>query len=441
VLPTSIRLLLPSISSLHDEDVVHRRDIFLKLADRVAAAVTDLNALEIPTEPAEVVRFLAVFAERRGFGLPDSTALAMDARVVAEEIPANLFPLACARLWARFRYRRLPEPPDFAVAVQEELNERRAAAARIRTVALKIRTAQMFARFEAEAADRYARQKQEERARKIHADAVSGRNESRKDGPSTVSDDQLACAEPRGHLAASTFVNTVDAGHGRLDPFSLEETGPDAADSVFGASPMPRRALPYRPRDWALDDARVKAVPVALDSRVEDLGPEEPRLNDDHRTGRCGRVDPALRRAAGDGVEPWRVSTSTLAAMLAMIDGHSPQQPTDGAVSGLRHNSARHFMLTLHREKRTKPHRECSPPCANCSRASRRSTRPGRAHPTPASPHRHGPMPWQARQGHLWSPVPLAGPPLGNARTVHAPQAAPHHEIPAVGCPRMALRV
>ena len=143
-LPTSIGLLLPSISSLHDEDVVHRPDLFLELADRVARAVTDLDALETPTEPAEVVGFLAVFAERRGFGLPDPTALAMDARVVAREIPADLFPLACARLWARFRYRRLPEPPDFAMAVQEELDERRAAAARIRTVALKIRTAQMF---------------------------------------------------------------------------------------------------------------------------------------------------------------------------------------------------------------------------------------------------------------------------------------------------------
>jgi hypothetical protein len=131
------------------------------------------------------------------------------------------------RLWARFRYRRLPEPPDFAVAVQEELDERRAAAARIRTVALKIRTAQMFARFEAEAADRHARRKQEERARRIHADAASGRKESRKDQP--------ACAEPRGHLATPTFVNTVDAGCGRPDPSAREEAGADVADTVFGS--------------------------------------------------------------------------------------------------------------------------------------------------------------------------------------------------------------
>ena len=108
-------------------------------------------------------------------------------------------------------------------------------------------------------------------------------------------------------------------------------------------------------------------------------------------------------------------------------------------------------MPTLHREKRTKPHRGCSPPCTDCSQGNRRSTRPGRARPETASPHQHRPVPWQARQGHLWSCVPLAGPPSGHARTVHAPpgreriarapQAAPHHEIPAVGCLRMALRV
>jgi hypothetical protein len=309
-LPTSIGLLLPSISSLHDEDVVHRPDLFLELADRVARAVTDLDALETPTEPAEVVGFLAVFAERRGFGLPDPTALAMDARVVAREIPADLFPLACARLWARFRYRRLPEPPDFAMAVQEELDERRAAAARIRTVALKIRTAQMFARFEAEAADRHARRKQEERARRIHADATSGCKESRRDDPSAISEDQPACVEPRGRLAAPTFMNTVDAdivaGRSRPGPSAREEAGANAADTVFGASPMPGPALPYRPRDWALNDAGTKAVPVALAPRVEDLGAGEPRLDDNHRTGRRGCVAPALQGALGSPARPVR---------------------------------------------------------------------------------------------------------------------------------------
>ena len=60
-------------------------------------------------------------------------------------------------------------------------------------------------------------------------------------------------------------------------------------------------------------------------------------------------------------------------------------------------------MPTLHREKRTKPHRGCSPPCTDCSQGNRRSTRPGRARPETASPHQHRPVPWQARQGHLWS--------------------------------------
>src|SRR3954467_11124640 len=73
-LPTSIGLLLPSISSLHDEYLDHRPDIFLELADRVATALADLDALETPTEPDEVIGFLAVFADRPTVGLPAKIA-------------------------------------------------------------------------------------------------------------------------------------------------------------------------------------------------------------------------------------------------------------------------------------------------------------------------------------------------------------------------------
>jgi hypothetical protein len=107
-LPTETRRLLPSLCSLADEDVAHRPEMFLALADRVAAAQRELEALAVPADPSGVVAFLAAFAERRGFDLPTPAMLAMDARAVTEAVSADLLPLACQRLWGRFRYRRLP---------------------------------------------------------------------------------------------------------------------------------------------------------------------------------------------------------------------------------------------------------------------------------------------------------------------------------------------
>src|SRR4051795_590587 len=102
---------------------------------------TDLTRIE--------PKFMTMFAERRGFNLPEPALLVMDAHSVAEVIPADLFKLACRRLWAEFRYRRLPEPPDFTQAVSEEIAERREAAARVRSVALKIETAKMYEELDA----------------------------------------------------------------------------------------------------------------------------------------------------------------------------------------------------------------------------------------------------------------------------------------------------
>jgi hypothetical protein len=133
--------VLPSLCSLADEDVIHRPEAFLALANRVDAAMAELAVLDTQADAAEVVKFLAVVSERRGFALPSPALLALDARAVASEMPADLLPLACGRLWARFAYRRLPEPADFLAVVKDELAERREAAARIKTVALKIQHA------------------------------------------------------------------------------------------------------------------------------------------------------------------------------------------------------------------------------------------------------------------------------------------------------------
>jgi hypothetical protein len=147
--------LLPSISSLVDEDVVHRREMFLEIAERVEAVASELELMNVRAAPAEVIKFMTMFAERRGFNLPEPALLVMDAHSVAEIIPADLFKLACRRLWAEFRYRRLPEPPDFTQAVSEEIAERREAAARVRSVALKIETAKMYEELDARSRERH----------------------------------------------------------------------------------------------------------------------------------------------------------------------------------------------------------------------------------------------------------------------------------------------
>ena len=71
--------------------------------------------------------------------LPSPPLLAMDARAIAAALPADLWPVACDRLWATFAYRRLPECSDFLTAVTDELAERREAAAKVHTAYLKVR--------------------------------------------------------------------------------------------------------------------------------------------------------------------------------------------------------------------------------------------------------------------------------------------------------------
>ena len=169
-LPTAIRRALPSLCSLADEDVIHRPEAFLALADRVDAAMAELTVLDIRADAAEVVKFMVLVAERRGFALPSPALLALDARAVASEMPADLLPLACGRLWARFAYRRLPEPTDFLAAVKDELAERREAAARIKTVALKIQHVHWL-------------EEQRRKADARHAAAKERDSQRRADGP------------------------------------------------------------------------------------------------------------------------------------------------------------------------------------------------------------------------------------------------------------------
>jgi hypothetical protein len=161
-LPTETWRLLPSLSTLIDENVAHRREMFLALATRVDAAVTEIRALDVPTDLTEVVTFLTMIAERRGMALPVPTLLALDIQAISQSIPADLFPIACFRIWTRFAYRRLPEPSDFLTAVKEELDERREAAAKVAVATHKIAHARWLEQKDAEARERHAAAKKVE---------------------------------------------------------------------------------------------------------------------------------------------------------------------------------------------------------------------------------------------------------------------------------------
>src|SRR5688572_10326605 len=96
-LPIEIKRLLPSISSLADEDVIHRREMFLEIAESIQLATSELELMDARASPAEVIMFMTMFAERRGFNLPEPALLVMDASCVADLIPADLLKLACRR--------------------------------------------------------------------------------------------------------------------------------------------------------------------------------------------------------------------------------------------------------------------------------------------------------------------------------------------------------
>jgi hypothetical protein len=172
-LPIVIRRLLPSISWLMDtpDAAVQYPDEVTALSERVDEAMAELSAMQSSTDPAEVVMFLSMMAERRNMALPAPSLLAMDARAIAAALPADLWPVACDRLWSTFSYRRLPECPDFLAAVADELAERREAAAKIQTAHLKVRHLKWLSERRRECEARHTAIKLRERNQHVEASA------------------------------------------------------------------------------------------------------------------------------------------------------------------------------------------------------------------------------------------------------------------------------
>jgi hypothetical protein len=161
--------VLPSISWLSDtsDAVIQFPDEIRALADRVEKAAAGIPAMQTATEPGDVVVFMTMLAERRGMELPSPALLALDAQTIAATIPADLWPVACFRIWSAFAYRRLPECSDFRASVADELRERAEAVARLMTAHAKVARRRWLDAEREKADARHCADKTRERARRV----------------------------------------------------------------------------------------------------------------------------------------------------------------------------------------------------------------------------------------------------------------------------------
>jgi hypothetical protein len=190
------------------------------LSERVDEAMAELSAMQSPTDPAEVVMFLSMMAERRNMTLPAPSLLAMDARAIAAALPADLWPLACGRLWSTFSYRRLPECPDFLAAVTDELTERREAAAKIQTAHLKVCHLKWLSDRRRESEARHAAIKLRERKQHVEA-CANGTRTTDSAATSDATDYELSVGVGV-HSAKSDNAVTDESG-GRILPRDEED--------------------------------------------------------------------------------------------------------------------------------------------------------------------------------------------------------------------------
>lgn len=142
-LPAQVRKAAHLAVAWDDQPIFTMSDA---LADEIATAIDsarqDLAALFLPPDPRTVVEFMTRLATRRNQELPAASDLVADALAVSSMLPADLFDLACQRLWTDFAYRRLPESADFTRAVKDLLDSRTAARTKIERMEKALATRQ-----------------------------------------------------------------------------------------------------------------------------------------------------------------------------------------------------------------------------------------------------------------------------------------------------------
>lgn len=142
-IPTPIWSALRLVAWWGDQPMfLMTQDDATKIAVAIESARQDLAQMFSPTDPREVVDFMAKFATRRGFALPSAEDLVADALAIATTLPADLFQRACQHLWTHFSYRRLPDPSDFTRAVKDHLDIRLDARSTINAMAVKLEARQ-----------------------------------------------------------------------------------------------------------------------------------------------------------------------------------------------------------------------------------------------------------------------------------------------------------
>jgi hypothetical protein len=151
---TALRRMLALSDSWHDEPSMVlpdsiRADLAVGLPHAIAQARTRLEQ----GDAAEVLMALKTLADRKGFDLPIGLGLDLDIEVMSEW-PRDLFRRAFRGVWETFGYRRMPEVADFRRHIEDELAERRQALARLETMALRLRTAELREIWDAESRER-----------------------------------------------------------------------------------------------------------------------------------------------------------------------------------------------------------------------------------------------------------------------------------------------
>jgi hypothetical protein len=133
ILPPVVMSSLDGIAPWHNQKAyLIPRGMIDPLLKVLQPGLDAIDGMFAPTDIEQVLEFLSTFATRRGFKLPEPRQLAMDALAISKAIPADLFSLACRRLWETFAYRRLAETADFTRAIETELRSRKNAAAALR---------------------------------------------------------------------------------------------------------------------------------------------------------------------------------------------------------------------------------------------------------------------------------------------------------------------
>ena len=140
LLPTPVR---HAMSLIAPWDQQPKFTMSIDDACRIAAAIEnarqDLAGLFLPLDPKDVVAFLTKWANRHNLALPTAQDVVADALAVASKLPADLFPLACQRLWTDHAFRRRTlEPTDFTKSVNDRLDSRQDAKAKIERMEMSL---------------------------------------------------------------------------------------------------------------------------------------------------------------------------------------------------------------------------------------------------------------------------------------------------------------